>query len=147
MNTEEITVVVVDEWDAEDIVALYCSAGWWDGDADAASVILPLFKGSYAVVVAHDKDNKAVGMGRLISDGVADAYIQDVVVNPRCRGQGIGKRIVQLLVDTCHEAGITWIALIAEPGTHTFYTPLGFMPMDNHLPMKYEGVKENNDHP
>ena len=142
MNNEEITVSVVQAWDPEDIVALYCSAGWWDGNADAATVIAPLFTGSFAVVVAYDNDNKAVGMGRLISDGVADAYIQDVVVNPRCRGQGIGKRIVQLLIDTCKEAGITWIALIAEPGTHTFYAPLGFMPMDNHLPMKYEGDEE-----
>ena len=129
------------EWDAEDIVALYCSAGWWDGNADAATVIDPLFTGSFAVVVAYDKDNRAVGMGRLISDGAADAYIQDVVVDPRCRGQGIGKRIVRLLIDTCRQAGITWIALIAEPGSNTFYTSLGFMPMENHLPMLYEGDK------
>ncbi len=133
------------EWDAEDIVALYCSAGWWDGNADAAAIITPLFTGSFAVVVAYDKDKKAVGMGRLISDGAADAYIQDVVVDPRCRGQGIGKRIVQLLIDTCRQAGITWIALIAEPGSNTFYTSLGFMPMENHLPMKYEGDEGDND--
>ncbi len=133
-------------WDAEDIVALYCSAGWWDGNTDAAAVISRIFTGSFAVVVAYDKDKRAVGMGRLISDGVADAYIQDVVVDPRCRVQGIGKRIVQLLVDTCLAAGITWIALIAEPGTHTFYTPLGFMAMENHLPMKYEGDTKINDH-
>lgn len=141
MNTEDITVSVVPAWDAEQIVALYRSAGWWEEMSDAVTVIPALFDGSFAVAVAYTRDNRAVGMGRVLSDGVSDAYIQDVVVDPACRGgQGIGKRIIQLLVDTCRQAGITWIALIAEPGTHTFYAPpLGFTVMEDYLPMKYEG--------
>lgn len=146
MNTEEITVSVVPVWDAEEIATLYRFAGWWEEDSDAFTVIPALFSGSFAVAVAYGRDNKAVGMGRVLSDGISDAYIQDVVVNPRCRGQGIGKHIIQLLVETCLAAGITWIALIAEPGTHTFYAPLGFTVMEDYLPMKYKGDNVTNDH-
>ena len=146
MNTGEITVSVVPAWDAEQIVALYRCAGWWEEESDAATVIPALFSGSFAVAVAYGRDNRAVGMGRILSDGISDAYIQDVVVDPACRGGGIGKRIVEVLVNTCRQAGITWISLIAEPGTYTFYEPLGFRVMKDYLPMKYEGDNVTNDH-
>ncbi|WFN35060.1 GNAT family N-acetyltransferase [Methanogenium sp. S4BF] len=151
MNTEEIVVSVVTAWDAEQIAALYRSAGWWETELDPASVIPALFTGSFAVAVAHDGNNRAVGMGRVLSDGVSDGYIQDVVVDPDCRGQGIGKRIVQLLTETCLQAGVAWIALIAEPDTHAFYEPLGFTVMKDYLPMKYEKLPikngdKTNDH-
>ena len=63
----------------------------------------------------------------------------DVVVDSRCRGRGIGKRIIKELVFTCRKAGISWIALVAEPGTRSFYEPLGFTVMEDYTPMKYTG--------
>lgn len=137
MNNDDITVLIVTAWDAEEIAALYQSAGWWDAKADPETVFPPLFRGSFAVVVAHDKNNRAVGMGRVISDGVSDAYLQDVTVAPEYRGQGIGKRIIALLVTTCLCAGVDWIALVAEPGINTFYETLGFTAMKDYIPMKY----------
>ena len=56
-----------------------------------------LLDGSFLVIIAKDEENNAVGMGRLISDGASDAYIQDVVVFPEYRGHGIGSRIVSAL--------------------------------------------------
>jgi hypothetical protein len=32
---------------------------------------------------------------------------------------------------------MTWISLIAEPGTAGFYYPLGFRPMKGYVPMIY----------
>jgi ribosomal protein S18 acetylase RimI-like enzyme len=78
-------------------------------------------------------------MGRVISDGVSDGYIQDLVVLPRYRKSGIGKRIVATLVDRCLQSGITWIGLIAEPETEKFYQPLGFRTMEGHVPLIYDG--------
>ena len=65
-------------------------------------------------------------MGRVVSDGVSDAYIQDVVVLDDWRGKGIGKAIVKKLLDFCLEHKLLWIGLVAEPGTKGLYTPLGF---------------------
>jgi ribosomal protein S18 acetylase RimI-like enzyme len=80
-------------------------------------------------------------MGRVISDGVSDAYIQDLVVLPTYRSQSIGKKIAQKLIEFCQSKGIVWIGLIAEPGSSQFYTSLGFTTMENHIPMLYKMEK------
>ena len=79
-----------------------------------------------------------VGMGRAISDGVSDAYIQDVTVLSTYRGRGLGSRIVQCLVAELTRRGIDWVGLVAMPGTASFYEPLGFEPMADFVPMKYK---------
>ena len=94
--------------------------------------------GSFAFVVASDTTTgHAIGMGRVISDGVSDAYIQDLVVLPSYRGRGIGLQILTLLVNHCKQYGLTWIGLIAEPDSEAFYAPLGFERMPGHIPMIY----------
>ena len=82
-------------------------------------------------------------MGRVLSDGISDAYIQDVVVLPGYRGLGIGKGIIRSLTGICLAAGIGWIALIAEPGTEAFYRPLRFSRMEEYIPMKFNAEMQN----
>jgi ribosomal protein S18 acetylase RimI-like enzyme len=137
MQKTQIEIRHVNSWPEDQIVQLYKEGGWWKDSYDKAG-IPALIKGSYAFVVAVDqKTKKSVGMGRVISDGVSDAYIQDVVVLTSYRGQNLGKKIVQTLVDYCVSKGISWIGLIAEPGSSQFYTSLGFKPMEDHIPMLY----------
>jgi ribosomal protein S18 acetylase RimI-like enzyme len=77
-------------------------------------------------------------MGRILSDGVSDAYIQDLVVLPEYRKKGVGKQLVKKLVEYCHSKNIRWITLIAEPNQDDFYSKLGFKTMEKYIPMKYE---------
>ncbi len=84
---------------------------------------------------------RGIGMGRLLSDRVSDAYIQDVVVLPDYRGYGIGRQIVTTLLTFCITQGISWISLISEPGQEKFYEGLGFKEMKNYSPMKYHPRK------
>lgn len=65
-----------------------------------------------------------MGMGRSISDGVSDAYIQDVVVDKDFRRQGIGEAIIHRIVQFLLEHNIRWIALISEPGQKSFIAKL-----------------------
>ena len=76
-------------------------------------------------------------MGRSISDGVSDAYIQDVVVMPSHRGQGVATQIIKRIVDRLKSDGIGWIGLIAERNTQNLYNPIGFEPMADSTPMLY----------
>jgi ribosomal protein S18 acetylase RimI-like enzyme len=139
MTTEDIRIALVRSWDAEEIIALYRAGGWWRDEYDPAE-IPALISGSFAFVVAADsKSGRAVGMGRALSDGVSDAYIQDLVVLPECRGKDLGTAIVSTLIARCREAGISWIALIAEPDSEEFYRPLGFARMEGHVPLIYRG--------
>jgi ribosomal protein S18 acetylase RimI-like enzyme len=136
----DISVCIVKEWDFPALVDLYKAGGWWRKDHDP-SHIPELVRSSYAFAVAvHDPSNRTIGMGRVISDGVSDAYIQDLVILPEYRGMGAGGEIVSTLLRFCISRNITWIALIAEPGTEDFYAGLGFSPMRDHVPMKFRGV-------
>ena len=138
---EGIAVTIVSAWDEQEIAALYRAGGWWK-EEHRAEDLPSLIRGSFAFAVATDeKTCRAIGMGRVIADGVSDGYIQDVVVLPEFRKSGVGREIVSVLVDRCLQAGITWIALIAEPGTEKFYLPLGFRLMERHIPLLYRGER------
>jgi GNAT superfamily N-acetyltransferase len=141
-----IEVQVVRAWDPGEIVSLYRSAGWWEEDRDDPAEIGDLIRGSLVFVVAVDRrSGKAVGMGRAISDGVSDAYIQDMVVLPGYRGSGVGTAILRRILAACRDRGIRWIALIAEGGSGDFYRGLGFAPEEGDISMMYRG--EGGDDP
>ncbi len=141
MEKKQVEIRLITTWPSDDIVQLYKAAGWWKDTYDPAG-IPQLIKGSFAFAVAIDTNNaKTVGMGRVISDGISDAYIQDFIVLPSYRRQDIGKKIAHVLIDYCHSKRITWIGLIAEPGSVAFYTTLGFRPMEQHIPMLYHKEK------
>jgi len=132
---DNIVIQLVCAWDEDEIADLYRAGGWWKEAYDPKE-LTPLILGSFLFAVAVDlKTGHAVGMGRVLSDGVSDGYIQDLVVLPEFRKTGIGTRIVSLLVEKCRERGISWIGLIAEPGTENFYLPFGFHPMEGHIPL------------
>lgn len=134
-----VDIRLVDAWDAGQIADVYRAAGWWRETYDVAG-IGPLIRGSFAFAVAVDRaTGRPVGMGRVISDGVSDGYIQDLAVLPAHRGRGIGGRIVRALVEKCTAAGIQWLGLVAEPGSEEFHRGNGFRAMPGHVPMLYKG--------
>ncbi len=133
---DAVRLEVVTSAPVEDIVRLYVAGGWWEEKPGEREGIPALIRGSFRFLLAVDADAGIVGMGRALSDGVSDAYIQDVIVVPEFRGRGIGARIVQRLVAECERAGIGWIGLIAEPGTEPFYEKLGFAALPGYLPMR-----------
>ena len=121
------------------VVGLYRDGGWLKDTDDPAAIPL-LLKGSFMVASAWAGD-ELVGMGRVLSDGFSDAYIQDVVVLRNFRGKGIGGRLVAHLRDRCIDLGILWVGLIAEPGTTSFYERLGFNAMPGNVPMVLRPVR------
>lgn len=137
MKEDKIEIKFVNSWKRDEIVELYKAGGWWK-DCYNPSGLKNLIKGSFAFAVAVDKTSgKAIGMGRVISDGVSDAYIQDLVVLPKYRDKGIGRQLVKVLLDHCLSKGILWIGLIAEPDQDDFYSNIGFKTLSKYVPMKY----------
>lgn len=130
------SIRLVKEWPAKEIQALYQAAGWWDADDDP-KMIPQALRGSFAVAVAvEETTGKAVGMGRVVSDGASDAYIQDVVVFREHRRFGLGRQLVFTLISVCRAHGIRWIALVAEPGSQEFYQSLGLSVIHGFTPMR-----------
>jgi len=121
----------------EQITVLYREAGWWDDpDNGNHELIRRIVSGSHCFLTVRD-GNEIVGMGRAISDGVNDAYIQDVTVFPRFRRQGLATKIVKEIVERLLADNMRWIGLIAQNRTHSLYRKIGFDEMPFSLPMLF----------
>lgn len=108
------------------IEALYRAQGWWGNLDEGKKDLLPrLIEGSHCFAVAM-KDDEIVAMGRAISDGISDAYVQDFTVRQDYRRRGIGSRLLHMILERLYGDGIRWIGLIAEPGSQDFYLKAGF---------------------
>jgi ribosomal protein S18 acetylase RimI-like enzyme len=73
-------------------------------------------------VVAWD-DSRVVGFARALCDGVSNGYISMVAVAPDRRGQGIGRALVECLIED--DPNITWV-LRAGRASGGFWKKIGF---------------------
>ncbi len=138
MNRDEIEIKVIADVDRDAVKRLYQEAGWWQPDdesADGCAWIDTLVSQSFCFVGAFS-GSELIGMGRALSDGISDAYIQDVVVLKNYRRAGIGNKIIEKIIQFLLARRIGWIGLIAEPGTQQFYRELGFSPLEGYTPMR-----------
>lgn len=119
----------VSSWDEDGIADLY-RAGGWSKDESRVEEIRHLVRGRFAFAVVVDK-----GTSRVLSDGVSDDYVQDLMVLPQYRKTGAGTQIVTALATRCLQTGITWIGLTAESDTEKFYLTPGFHPMERRVPL------------
>ena len=67
------------------------------------------------------------GGGRALADGADCSYICDVAVLPEHQGSGLGKEVVNRLVEASREH--KKIILYSVPGKEGFYKKLGFLRM------------------
>ena len=84
------------------------------------------FSNSRYVCFVYDGE-RLVGAGRALADGLDCSYLADIAVHPEYQGTGIGKSIVNRLVEL--SAGHSKIILYAAPGKEDFYRKLGFKRM------------------
>jgi spermidine synthase len=144
LHSDNIEIKVITDADRNAVKKLYQEAGWWrsgDDTADGCSWIDVLVRQSFCFAGAF-LGGEMIGMGRAVSDGVSDAYIQDVVVLKNHRRAGIGERIILEIIAFLRQRRIGWIGLIAEPGTQPFYQKLGFSAMPGYTPMLLDAKRD-----
>ncbi|MCQ2380679.1 MAG: GNAT family N-acetyltransferase [Victivallaceae bacterium] len=134
-DCNEITVETEKTPDPAELVPLYMQAGWWSPEYQLDDM-LRLVTGSHAFACARC-GGRLVGSARAISDAAGDAYVLDVVVDERLRGQGIARRIVEKLVDHLKAQGMNWIVCISVPGAESLYERCGGKRMDGHVPFRF----------
>jgi GNAT superfamily N-acetyltransferase len=73
------------------------------------------------------EQGRLVGVGRALADGVDCSYLCDVAVLPSHQGTGLGKQVVERLLELSR--GHKKIILYSVPGKEPFYRRFGFKRM------------------
>lgn len=73
--------------------------------------------------IAYDAGGRAVGTGRLLPDG----HIGRMAVLREARGQGVGGRVLEALIERARERGVRRVALNAQTHAAPFYARFGFV--------------------
>ncbi|KON89896.1 acetyltransferase [Sporosarcina globispora] len=110
--------------DKEQLFQLYENDGWNDFLKLPKEKLHRAVEQSWLVISALDGE-RLVGTGRIISDGVINAYLCGLIVDPACRSQGIGKEMVRRLAKECSIARLH-LQLLAEDEKAGYYEKLGF---------------------
>ncbi len=119
-----------------DIKEIYHQAGWlkpYDTDKRISDIV----KKSYIFVCAFDS-GRIIAIARVISDGVNDAYIQDLAVKKDMRHKGIASKIISYIKKYLLKKGFKFIMLVSEKGTENFYVKNGFRQVDGMKLFLYE---------
>lgn len=84
--------------------------------------------GAWRLVAAYDGDGATVGFARAVSDGVNFAYLADVYVAGVARGAGLGKALVQAMIDDGPGRAFRWTLFTND--AHGLYARFGFTAPD-----------------
>ncbi|WP_379129716.1 GNAT family N-acetyltransferase [Paenibacillus sp. sgz500958] len=121
-NKEEIT--------AELLQKLFLSVEWESGNYP--NELFQAIRGSHSIVTAWE-DGMLIGLVNALSDGALTVYFHYLLVHPSYQGKGIGKELMNIMLDRYHEYKTK--VLISYPHAVDFYNRIGFHPEDGSTPM------------
>lgn len=105
-------------------VELYDAVGW-SAYTEAPDVLMAGLRSSLRVVVARSQ-GRLVGLARVVGDGATICYLQDVLVHPDARRQGLGGDLVREAFAPYDAVRQHVLITDEEPGQKAFYESLGF---------------------
>lgn len=111
----------------EEFNYLYDAIGWGAYDSEISRKALA--NNIYSVSIYDN--NKIIGYGRVIGDGIVFLYIHDVMVLPEYQSKGIGTMIMNTLLKQIEELKLqnSYLRLYlgASKGKEDFYKKFGFV--------------------
>ncbi|MEO8888767.1 MAG: GNAT family N-acetyltransferase [Jatrophihabitantaceae bacterium] len=111
--------------DLYEVLDLYDSVGW-TVYTSAPSLLERALAGSSYILQAR-RAAQLIGLARALSDDATICYLQDVLVRPSAQRDGVGRALVQGVLD--RYAGVRQKVLLTddEPAQRAFYTSLGYV--------------------
>ena len=107
-----------------EIIDIFESVGWNKEKEN----IVEAFQNSYYITAYSNEI--LIGFARAISDGYYYTGIYDVIVRPEYQGNGIGKKMVEKLLEKFKG---TYFFLTYTEGNKGFYERCGFEDIDNSM--------------
>lgn len=106
----------------KDVVLDFLSRSYWANKRPHDRTIKAI-ENSYCLGVY--KDEEQVGFARVISDGATFFYLCDVFVLEEYRGKGVGKKLVEVIVNADEFDGM--MGLLGTLDAHGLYEKYGFI--------------------
>lgn len=111
---------------ADEFIALWNAV--WDGAPAREQVTLALENSVYRIGIYDGR--KIVAMARMIGDRGLCYYIKDVIVRQEYQAQGVGRILLETLLDFIRKNGVPGtdiaVELCAMPDKMPFYGKFGF---------------------
>lgn len=120
----------------EQLLALFHKM-WWSTDRTREEVTT-LLKSCLVFAVIDEQSKKLIGFARVLTDNMRYAYIYDVMTEEQYRGLGLGKMIMQHIINHPKLTGIKYIELTCAPDMEKYYEKFGFkLDFGNVISMRY----------
>lgn len=100
------------------------AVGWNRMEREYANPLMT----SFCHIAVFEKD-QLIGYIGCVSNGVTDAYIQDLMVHPDDQGKGIGTELMNRMIAYLKEKRIYMISVVFEESLKPFYEKFGFYTM------------------
>lgn len=107
----------------EDLYSLYENLGWNDFLKLSPEQLLIAMKQSWYSIYVYS-GNKLVATGRIVSDGITNAYLCGLGVDFHFRNRGIGTEISKRLITHCLKNNLH-IQLFCEENLIPYYKEMG----------------------
>lgn len=133
-----IVISTEDQINLEEVLAIYRANEW--SSADKPDQLMAALRNSETLVTAR-RDGTLVGLSNAISDGHLVVYFPHVLVHPDYQGEGIGKKMMKVLMkkyDGFHQK-----SLVSDFEAVAFYQRLGFTRSGTMVPM---WIYDGDDH-
>lgn len=116
-----------------ELVGLYESVGWTTYVGDPTALVRAVEQSSY-VVSSRGAMGELVGLARAISDDVSVCYLQDILVSPDRQRAGLGRALVERVLQRYVHVRQKVLLTDDEPGQRAFYESIGFIEVHEFQP-------------
>lgn len=122
-----MTIKPYSHYEESEILPLYRSVGW-SNYYERPEMLQKAYAGSLCILGAYEND-KLIGIIRAVGDGHSVVFIQDIIVHPEYQRQGIGTKLMQVMLERYGHVYQIELATDNTEKTIAFYKSLGFCPM------------------
>ncbi len=127
---EKIQIQPYSEYKESEIVALYKAVGWKNYYENPEMMRLA-YQHSLYVLGAYLND-ELVGIIRVVGDGYSIIYIQDIIVVPFHQRKGIGRLLINAVLEKFQNVYQTVLLTDDRSQTVEFYKSIGFNRADEY---------------
>ena len=98
------------------------AVGWERCEGTYASIL----NRHHAYYTVRAQDGSLIGYVSVLSDGISDAFLLDLMVHPGARRTDIGMRLVNRAIQDMKDAGVRCVQVTFNEDLREFYAKCGF---------------------